>query len=109
MPVREDHIYADVAHEKTVQKAGWTYGCHSSKVGDKPRGGPGTYKVRDGYRIDIAAAEKIGGGLLPLVPIADSHTTHWLSHHADGRPLKCGHLEELRLKDPQCIGCANRE
>lgn len=105
MPVREDHEYADKAHEKTIQHAGWTYGCHSSKIGDKPRGGPGTYWVRDGYRPVVMD----GGDGYFLLPISVKHTTDWLSTHADGRPLKCGHLEELRLKDPQCIGCANRE
>ena len=103
MPVREDHEYADVAHELTIKRAGWTYGCHSDKVGDAPRGGPNTYMVRDGY------VKRWRGGYQVAIPVIREHSTHWLDKHADGRPLKCGHLEELRLKDPQCIGCANRE
>lgn len=105
MPVREDHEYTDKAHELTIKRAGWVYGgCHSSIVGDKPRGGPGTYLVPDGY-IEV---EQEDGTVIRQIKMR-WHTTHWLSTHADGRPLKCGHLEELRLKDPQCIGCANRE
>lgn len=109
MPVREDHEYADKAHEKTIQHAGWTYGCHSSKIGDKPRGGPGTYLVMDSFRVDDEYQSNDGVTRVACSPTFREHTTDWLSHHADGRPLKCGHLEELRLKDPQCIGCANRE
>lgn len=108
MPVREDHIHADIPHEKTVQKEGWTYGCHSSKVGDKPRGGAGTYSVRDGSQFEVLESEGVLVGCR-ATPTYRMHTTEWLTHHADGRPLKCGHLEELRLKDPQCIGCVNRE
>lgn len=104
MPVREDHEYADVAHEKTIQRKGWTYGCHSSKIGDQPRGGPGTYIVRDGYMLT-----KLPDGFYAGTPIFLRHTTHWLDKHADGRPLKCGHEEKARIKDAQCIGCANRE
>ncbi len=105
MPVREGYIYANDAHEKTKQEAGWTYGCHSSKIGDKPRGGPGTYEVPIGR---LAVGSKSDGTAINVLE-TQQHTTDWLSTHADGRPLKCGHLEELRLKDPQCIGCANRE
>lgn len=96
MPVREDHIYADVAHEKTVQRAGWVYGCHSDNGDHKPKGRPSNIRVQEGWTEDGRKVMRM-------------HTTEWLTHHADGRPLKCGHLEELRLKDTQCIGCANRE
>ncbi len=37
-PVDPNHPYADMPHPKTVPAPGWTYGCHSSKVGDLPRG-----------------------------------------------------------------------
>lgn len=116
MPVREGYEYADTAHEKTVQVAGWTYGCHSAKVGDALRGGPATYMVRDGY---VKEARPVGKPprfsdekvetVAVLIPVVRPHTTQWLDKHADGSPLKCGHLEELRIKDPQCIGCTNRE
>jgi len=41
MPVLEGYANADTPHAKTVMAPGWTYGCHSSKTGDKPRGGLG--------------------------------------------------------------------
>ena len=46
MAVREGYKHADTPHAKTVMAPGWTYGCHSSKVGDRPRGGPATYRVQ---------------------------------------------------------------
>lgn len=49
MAVREGYAHADTPHAKTVMAPGWTYGCHSSKTGDKPRGRPSSYMVRDGY------------------------------------------------------------
>ena len=33
MPVLEGYENADTPHAKTVMAPGWTYGCHSSKVG----------------------------------------------------------------------------
>ena len=48
MPVLEGYENADTPHAKTVMAPGWTYGCHSSKTGDKPRGGPSTSVVRFG-------------------------------------------------------------
>ena len=47
MAVREGYAHADTPHAKTVMAPGWTYGCHSSKTGDKPRGGPSTYRVQE--------------------------------------------------------------
>ena len=97
MPVDPNHVHADVPHEKTVMAKGWTYGCHSSKTGDKPRGRPSSYMVRDGYL-------RVTG-----TPAFREHTTHWLDKDHEGNPLKCGHMKKFRLLDPQCIGCANRD
>ena len=97
MPVDPNHVHADVPHEKTVMEKGWTYGCHSSKTGDKPRGRPSSYMVRDGYL-------RVTG-----TPAFREHTTHWLDRDHEGNPLKCGHMKKFRLQDPQCIGCANRD
>ena len=97
MPVDPNHVHADVPHDKTVMAKGWTYGCHSSKTGDKPRGRPSSYMVRDGYL-------RVTG-----TPAFREHTTHWLDKDHEGNPLKCGHMKKFRLLDPQCIGCANRD
>ena len=97
MPVDPNHKHADVPHDKTVMAKGWTYGCHSSKTGDKPRGRPSSYMVRDGYL-------RVTG-----TPAFREHTTHWLDKDHEGNPLKCGHVKKFRLQDPQCIGCANRD
>ena len=97
MPVDPNHKHADVPHDKTVMAKGWTYGCHSSKTGDKPRGRPSSYMVRDGYL-------RVTG-----TPAFREHTTHWLDKDHEGNPLKCGHMKKFRLLDPQCIGCANRD
>lgn len=97
MPVDPNHKHADVPHDKTVMAKGWTYGCHSSKTGDKPRGRPSSYMVRDGYL-------RVTG-----TPAFREHTTHWLDKDHEGNPLKCGHMKKFRLQDPQCIGCANRD
>ena len=109
MPVREGYIYANDAHEKTKQEAGWTYGCHSSKVGDKPRGGTGTYMIIGGYLIGREYESEDGLAHVAVSPAFREHTTHWLDTQPDGTPLKCGHEARARLTDPQCIGCANRE
>ena len=53
MPVLEGYENADTPHAKTVMAPGWTYGCHSSKTGDKPRGGPSTYRVQVGQRFTL--------------------------------------------------------
>ena len=97
MAVREGYKHADTPHAKTVMAPGWTYGCHSSKTGDKPRGRPSSYMVRDGYL-------RVTG-----TPAFREHTTHWLDTNPNGTPLKCGHEAKARIKDAQCIGCANRE
>ena len=110
MPVDPNHVHADVPHEKTVMAKGWTYGCHSSKTGDKPRGGPATYMVLDGF-VKTGLA-KSGYGLhdtATVLQISRPHTTHWLDKDHEGNPLKCGHMKKFRLQDPQCIGCANRD
>ena len=64
MPVLEGYENADTPHAKTVMAPGWTYGCHSSKTGDKPRGGPATYPVIDGYVIGDEYEAAAGGDLL---------------------------------------------
>ena len=109
MPVLEGYENADTPHAKTVMAPGWTYGCHSSKVGDKPRGGLATYPVIDGFSLGNDAVDDNGVECVQRVPLLRLHTTHWLDTRPDGSPLKCGHMEEFRLTDPQCIGCANRE
>jgi len=112
MPVDPNHKHADVPHEKTVMAKGWTYGCHSSKTGDKPRGGPATYIVRDGFGHASQIFDVVFRGALRLVvhvPLFRKHTTHWLDKDHEGNPLKCGHMKKFRLQDPQCIGCANRD
>lgn len=80
MPVDPNHPYADTPHPKTVQPAGWTYGCHSSKIGPAPRGKPSRY---------VAC-----GPTRPVIV-----RTGWL-------PKPCGHSE--RATDAQCAGCVNR-
>lgn len=110
MAVREGYAHADTPHAKTVMAPGWTYGCHSSKTSDKPRGGPATYMVLDGF-VKTGLA-KSGYGLhdtATVLQISRPHTTHWLGTNPDGTPLKCGHEAKARLADAQCIGCANRE
>ena len=105
MAVREGYKHADTPHAKTVMAPGWTYGCHSSKTGDKPRGGPSTYRVQVGQRFTLDC----GSMEATAVQISRPHTTHWLDTNPDGTPLKCGHEAKARLADAQCIGCANRE
>jgi hypothetical protein len=105
MPVLEGYENADTPHAKTVMAPGWTYGCHSSKTGDKPRGGPSTYRVQVGQRFTLDC----GSMEATAVQISRPHTTHWLDTNPDGTPLKCGHEAKARLADAQCIGCANRE
>ena len=109
MPVDPNHVHADVPHEKTVMAKGWTYGCHSSKTGDKPRGGPATYPVIDGYVIGDEYESEDGVLRVTGIPAFREHTTHWLDKDHEGNPLKCGHMKKFRLLDPQCIGCANRD
>lgn len=109
MAVREGYAHADTPHAKTVMAPGWTYGCHSSKTGDKPRGGPATYPVIDGYVIGDEYESEDGVLRVTGIPAFREHTTHWLDVLPDGTPLKCGHEAKARLADAQCIGCANRE
>ena len=109
MAVREGYKHADTPHAKTVMAPGWTYGCHSSKTSDKPRGGPATYLVPDGLRFGDAVWSTDGFVGAPCALMVREHTTHWLDTNPDGTPLKCGHEANARIKDAQCIGCANRE
>jgi len=109
MPVLDGYENADTPHAKTVMAPGWTYGCHSSKTSDKPRGGPATYPVIDGYVIGDEYESEDGVLRVTGIPAFREHTTHWLDTNPDGTPLKCGHEANARIKDAQCIGCANRE
>ena len=93
MPVDPNHIYADQAHEKTVQRAGWTYGCHTEKVGPGPRGAATEIQVQHGWTED---------GRRVMRP----HVTEWREVNHEGKPMLCGHM--MRLTDPQCSGCENR-
>lgn len=103
MAVREGYKHADTPHAKTVMAPGWTYGCHSNKVGVRPLDQPKPIFVPAGSQViwnpDLMAYVS--------VQILEEHTTHWLTHDPDGTPLKCGHEAKARIKDAQCIGCAN--
>ena len=105
MAVREGYKHADTPHAKTVMAPGWTYGCHSNKVGVRPLDQPKPIFVPAGSQViwnpDLMAYVS--------VQILEEHTTHWLTHDPDGKRIACKHTEEFRLADPQCIGCANRE
>lgn len=85
MPLDQNHVHAEVPHERTVHLAsrGWRYGCHSTRTGDSgPRGGQTHY---------IAHPWSANAGRLIV--------TDWL-------PRSCCHLE--RATDAACEGCANR-
>ena len=83
MPVMPGYVHADVPHEKTIQPAGYRYGCSSVRTGDtSPRGGQTRY---------IAHSWNANAGRLIV--------TDWL-------PRACGH--DLRATDPACADCANR-
>ena len=83
MPVMPGYVHADVPHEKTVQPAGYRYGCSSARTGDtSPRGGTTKY---------IAHPWNANAGRLIV--------TDWL-------PKTCGHGE--RANDAACEGCVNR-
>lgn len=83
MPVMPGYAFADAPHEKTVQPAGYRYGCSSARTGDdKPRGGQTRY---------IAHPWNANAGRLIV--------TDWL-------PKPCGH--DARRTDAACSGCANQ-
>ena len=74
---------------------GHVYGCHSDHTGDEPRGGETAMFAPSGYYTECTER----GAILrhqKVVPIR----TQWL-------PMACGH--SLRITDPSCTGCANRE
>ncbi|MDX9716289.1 MAG: hypothetical protein RBT67_02845 [Thauera sp.] len=81
MPLDPNHIHADTPHEKTIQPAGYRYGCK-----DTQRGGTHTYWLQDGWTAD---------GRRRMV----SHTTEWL-------PVKCG-TTYAPVMGP-CADCKNR-
>ena len=109
MPVDPNHKHADVPHDKTVMAKGWTYGCHSSKVGARPLDKPKPIVVPSG-RFPIRGVRFGDGDYVAVVGLlVKEHTTHWLTKDHEGNPLKCGHVKKFRLQDPQCIGCANRD
>lgn len=84
MPTLDGYAHADIPHEKTVQHAGYRYGCSSARTGDdKPRGGTTKY---------IAHPWSANAGRLVV--------TDWL-------PKPCGHDD--RARDPACAGCANNQ
>lgn len=96
MPTDPNYQFVDVAHPKTVVGAGWTYGCHSSKVGPGPRGRTRTATFQSGWR----AVRR--GDILTREPIMIEVETPWL-------PKPCGHIEQPRRgSDPACAGCQNR-
>lgn len=85
-PVMPGYQHADTPHESTVAGTGWLYGCHSSRLGDIPRGRTVQYVAQDGWTED---------GRRRMVHYA----TDWL-------PMTCGHSE--RSNDTACRGCTNR-
>ena len=83
MPVMPGYVHADVPHEKTIQPAGYRYGCSSVRTGDtSPRGGQTRYLAHPWRYAGPAVVE-----------------TEWL-------PRSCCHSE--RMNDAACEGCANR-
>lgn len=80
MPVLEGYENADTPHAKTVMAPGWTYGCHSNKVGVRPLDQPKPIFVPAGSQViwnpDLMAYVS--------VQILEEHTTHWLTHDPDG-------------------------
>lgn len=82
-PLMPGYIHADTPHERTIQPAGYRYGCHSARTGTQPRGAQTRY---------IAHPWNANAGRLVV--------TDWL-------PKSCGH--DLRTTDPACAGCANNQ
>lgn len=96
MPTDPNHAHADVAHPKTVMEAGWTYGCHTDKVGPGPRGCTRKAWVQDGWRTIRR------GEIVTREPIMVEVETKWNS-------VACGHLMSAgQQSDPACAGCESR-
>ena len=98
MPVMPGYIHADTPHEKTIQPAGYRYGCHSERTGDsRPRGI--TTRNAVPLRVGVTADERFPAGELLIVATAEVRSTDWL-------PILCGHT--TRATDAACEGCVNR-
>ena len=83
MPVMPGYIHADTPHPATIQPAGYSYGCNSTRTGDtRPRGGQTRYFAHPWRYAGPAVVE-----------------TEWL-------PRSCCHSE--RATDAACEGCVNR-
>lgn len=89
MPTDPNNPYVDTPHPKTVRKAGWVYGCHSSILGNEPRGRTIMTYQQDGWTPD---------GRRRMVPVKSEFI-----------PRKCGHDPQVgKPSDPQCSGCFNK-
>ena len=83
-PVMPGYVHADVPHERTVQAAGYQYGCNSEVTGDvAPRGQLTSY---------IAHPWALNRYTMQI-------DTEWIE-------MPCGH--DTRGADPACRGCVNR-
>ena len=82
MPTMPGYAFADTPHASTVQPTGAVYGCHSSRIGEGPRG-----------RLSQYIAHPWAKGSLEVVQ------TQWL-------PMACGHT--TRAADSLCAGCSNQ-
>lgn len=51
MPVDPNHPYADTPHKKTVQAAGYRYGCHGTQRGGQTRYTAHPWSANAGRRI----------------------------------------------------------
>lgn len=93
MPVDPGYLHADTPHERTVQKDGHRYGCHSEVTGDsRPRGRATTHIYQAGWKtVRIERTET-------RIPVLVEHTTHW-----NDKP--CGTTYEPVMAP--CEGCAN--
>lgn len=81
MPTLENYTHADTPHEKTVQQAGYRYGCHNTQ-----RGGRTQYIAHPWARESQYMAGRI--------VVSD-----WLDRG-------CGHT--TRSQDAACEGCEHR-
>lgn len=71
-------------------------GCHSSIVGDEPRGRTTTLSMPNGWRYINR------GGVIVREQMVVDITTEW-------KPMPCGALKQAgRGSDPGCAGCENR-
>lgn len=85
-PVMSGYVHADTPHEATVATADYRYGCHSSRLGDIPRGRPAQCVAQVGWTDDGRRRTR-------------HYTTAWL-------PIPCGHTD--RSTDAACRGCSNQ-